>query len=51
MLNEFAVIWSVAVTDVEVPAISSTVGRKSKQSLKGNVPVGSGASGSTFVAV
>ena len=49
-LKELAVIWSITVTVSDVPAIFSTVGLKSKQSLNGKVPVGSGASGSTFVA-
>ena len=41
----------MAVTVVDVPAISSTEGLKSKQSARGNSPVGSGSSGSTLVAL
>ena len=49
--NDAAVIWSISVIDTEVPAVFCTVGRKSKQSLSGKVPVGSVESGSTFVPV
>ena len=49
--KEFPVIWSIVVTVSEVPAIVSQVGLKSKQSIKSKEPVGSGASGSTLVAV
>ena len=48
--NDLPVIWSTVAIAGEVPVIFATAGRKSKQSLKGKVPVGSGASGSTFVA-
>ena len=49
--NELPVIVSVAVTVVDEPVISATVGLKSKQSLRSNLPVGSGSSGSTLAAV
>ena len=47
--NEFAVTWSTSVIVSDVPAIFSTVGRKSKQSDKGNSDAGAGSSGSVTV--
>ena len=49
--NELPVTVSIVASVVEVPAIFSTAGLKSKQSLRSNTPVGSGSSGSTLVAV
>ena len=49
--KEFAVTWSTVVIVSDVPAIFSTVGRKSRQSAKGNSDAGAGSSGSTVVAI
>ena len=48
--KEFPVTSSIVASVADVPVISSTLGRKSYVSIRGNSPEGLGASGSTFVA-
>ena len=49
--KELPVIVSTAVIVSDAPVIFATVGLKSRQSLRSNLPVGSGSSGSTLVAL